>query len=286
MEQDFNDKWEFYKDAEDKWRWRRTSPNGKIVGSSSEGYINKADCTGNASRNGWNGADSLEYRNILTQNEMNKETMETQSQAYNLQREYDKIDAGDLAARVESDRQLTQRTNTKQHNRVMGLLSVIAGLLFVIIAVLILTLFLRTPPSPQIASQPSIMVLSPNPSADEKVLVFSDTHFEFDQHALSNDAKSLLDINIQGLKDNPELNVRLAGYTSAKGTEEVNQELSELRANTVRDYLIEKGIAPERIAVIGYGRTRPALFEITPANSKSEEALANMRVLFEVVVNK
>jgi outer membrane protein OmpA-like peptidoglycan-associated protein len=130
------------------------------------------------------------------------------------------------------------------------------------------------------------MVLSPNTSADEKVLVFSDTHFEFDQHALSNDAKSLLDINIQGLKDNPEMNVRLAGYTSAKGTEEVNQELSELRANTVRDYLIEKGIAPERIAVIGYGRTRPALFEITPANSKSEEALANMRVLFEVVVNK
>lgn len=281
MEQDFNDKWEFYKDNEDKWRWRRTSPNGNIVGASSEGYINKTDCAGNASRNGWNGVDSAEYRSTLTEKETVKEPV---GPPYNLQREYDKIDAIDLAARVESDRQLTQRTNTRQHKHVAWLLSVIAGLLLVIIVILILTLFLRTPPSPQIAYEPSIMVLSPNPGADEKVVVFSDTHFEFDQHALSNDAKSLLDINVQGLKANPEMNVRLAGYTSAKGTEQINQRLSELRANTVREYLIEKGIAPERITVIGYGRTKPALFEVKPANSNSEEAQANMRVLFEVVV--
>lgn len=283
MEQDFNDKWEFYKDNEDKWRWRRTSPNGNIVGASSEGYINKTDCAGNASRNGWNGVDSVEYRNTLTEKETKKESVEP---PYNLQREYDKIDASDLAARVESDRQLTQRTNTRQHKQVTRLLFVIAGLLCVIIVVLILTLFIRTPslPPTQTVSQPSILVLSPNPNVDEKVVIFSDTHFEFDQHALSNDAKSLLDINVQGLKANPEMNVRLAGYTSAKGTEQINQRLSELRANTVREYLIENGIAPERVTVIGYGRTRPALFEITPANSKSEEARANMRVLFEVVV--
>lgn len=47
------DKWEFYKDNEDKWRWRRTAPNGNIVGASSEGYSNKNDCEGNARRNGW-----------------------------------------------------------------------------------------------------------------------------------------------------------------------------------------------------------------------------------------
>jgi len=47
------DKWEFYKDVDDKWRWRRTAPNGNIVGASSEGYTNKVDCEGNARRNGW-----------------------------------------------------------------------------------------------------------------------------------------------------------------------------------------------------------------------------------------
>ena len=50
-----NDKWEFYKDAENKWRWRRTAPNGNIVGASTEGYMNRADCVGNARRNGWKG---------------------------------------------------------------------------------------------------------------------------------------------------------------------------------------------------------------------------------------
>lgn len=49
------DKWEFYKDTEGKWRWRRTAPNGKIVGASSQGYVNKSDCIENAKRNGYKG---------------------------------------------------------------------------------------------------------------------------------------------------------------------------------------------------------------------------------------
>ncbi|MBB4807328.1 uncharacterized protein YegP (UPF0339 family) [Chryseobacterium defluvii] len=49
-----NDKWEFYKDAANKWRWRRTSPNGNIVGASAQGYVNKSDCIDNAIRNGYN----------------------------------------------------------------------------------------------------------------------------------------------------------------------------------------------------------------------------------------
>lgn len=44
------DKWEFYKD-----NWRRTASNGRIVGASTEGYVNKADCIANARRNGYTG---------------------------------------------------------------------------------------------------------------------------------------------------------------------------------------------------------------------------------------
>ena len=50
-----NDKWEFYKDKAGEWRWRRTAPNGNIVGASSEGYKNRSDCEDNARRNGWSG---------------------------------------------------------------------------------------------------------------------------------------------------------------------------------------------------------------------------------------
>ena len=48
-----NDTWEFYKDKKGEWRWRRTATNGRIVGASSEGYINRVDCVANAERNGY-----------------------------------------------------------------------------------------------------------------------------------------------------------------------------------------------------------------------------------------
>jgi uncharacterized protein YegP (UPF0339 family) len=48
-----NDTWEIYQDASDEWRWRRTAPNGKIVGASSQGYKNRADCVANAQKNGY-----------------------------------------------------------------------------------------------------------------------------------------------------------------------------------------------------------------------------------------
>ncbi|WP_232631634.1 YegP family protein [Methylobacterium sp. Leaf118] len=45
------DTWEIYQSG-GEWWWRRTASNGRIVGSSSEGYRNKPDCIANARRNG------------------------------------------------------------------------------------------------------------------------------------------------------------------------------------------------------------------------------------------
>ncbi|MDD7887108.1 DUF1508 domain-containing protein [Flavivirga sp. 57AJ16] len=50
-----NDKWEIYQDSKKEWRWKRTAPNGKTVGASTEGYKNKSDCIANAKRNGYKG---------------------------------------------------------------------------------------------------------------------------------------------------------------------------------------------------------------------------------------
>ncbi len=49
------DNWEFYTDKSGKHRWRRTAPNGRIVGAAAQGYANKADCLDNAKRNGYQG---------------------------------------------------------------------------------------------------------------------------------------------------------------------------------------------------------------------------------------
>lgn len=49
------DTWVFYQDDRSEWRWRRTAPNGNIVGASTEGYRNRQDCVANARRNGYTG---------------------------------------------------------------------------------------------------------------------------------------------------------------------------------------------------------------------------------------
>ncbi|MCW5935762.1 MAG: DUF1508 domain-containing protein [Fimbriimonadaceae bacterium] len=49
------DTWKIYQDSRNEWRWTRYAPNGQIVGASTEGYRNRADCVANARRNGYTG---------------------------------------------------------------------------------------------------------------------------------------------------------------------------------------------------------------------------------------
>ena len=283
-----NDKWEFYKDHENKWRWRRTAPNGNIVGATTEGYVNKADCEGNARRNGWDGNVLFQEKgDTMIQKDLNEEQKEIKNKAYDLYKEYGFKDGNDFVVWLEAEKQMGNKSRAKRNKQMKNILSSIVGILFVIVLVLLMMLFKKNPQmqlSEQKLSEPKVVMVVLDPKVDDKVVVFGDTHFDYDKSTLSPEAKTLLDKNVEGLKENPKIDVRMAGYTSAEGTEEINQKLSEQRANTVRDYLIEKGIAPERITVIGYGRTKPAVYEVTPGDINSKEAKANMRVLFEVVV--
>lgn len=141
----------------------------------------------------------------------------------------------------------------------------------------------QAPAAPMVAQQ--TVVAEPQPEPEVVVLVFEDIHFDFDSSTLKPEAKTILKRNIQLLKDNPRTHVRIAGYTSASGSEEYNQRLSERRANAVKDYLINEGIITEnRLSIIGYGDNRPAEHEVSPQDILSEAAKANMRVLFEIIV--
>jgi OmpA-OmpF porin, OOP family len=142
-----------------------------------------------------------------------------------------------------------------------------------------------------LASEPKVeekvvaVISEPKAEAPVVVLAFEDVHFDYDKATLTKEAQAILKRNIQLLKDNPKAKIRIAGYTSASGTKEYNQKLSERRAKAVYDYLTEEGLVPpDRLTTIGYGQTRPAMYEPIPENIYSKEAKANMRVLFEVVV--
>jgi len=80
------------------------------------------------------------------------------------------------------------------------------------------------------------------------------------------------------LKDNPTLITEISGHTDDIGNDKDNQLLSERRAKAVVKYLVDKGIAPERLQAVGYGETKP----VEENNSEAGRA-ANRRTEFKIL---
>lgn len=74
---------------------------------------------------------------------------------------------------------------------------------------------------------------------------------------LSNESLSILDNIAQTLKENDHLNFEVAGHTDNTGDYNYNVNLSEKRANAVRQYLVDKGVAADRLTARGYGPDKP-----------------------------
>lgn len=142
-----------------------------------------------------------------------------------------------------------------------------------------------TEPSPKVVEKQGRWTSEPKLEGQTIDLVFEDIHFNFDSSTLTEVAKEMLKKNIQILNDHPQTRVRIAGYTSASGSNRYNHRLSERRANAVQEYLLTKGaISQDRLTTIGYGESNPAEFEAAPNQKYSTSAKANMRVLFETIV--
>lgn len=158
-------------------------------------------------------------------------------------------------------------------------------------------------PSPpaQVKVEKKVVILVSEPKVEEKikavvaepplvepeiiVLAFEDVHFDFDKSTLKPEAQAILKRNFQILRDNPNAQIRIAGYTSASGTDEYNQKLSERRAVAVKTFLDNEGIVSvTRLTTIGYGEADPETYEAAPKELYSPAAKSNMRVLFEIVV--
>ena len=93
-----------------------------------------------------------------------------------------------------------------------------------------------------------------------------------------------LNVSIDGLQKNKKAKIEIEGHTSSEGSEELNQKLSEERANSVRNYMIEKGIAADRITAVGYGPSRPKADNNTESGRKANRRI-EIRVLNPDEVN-
>lgn len=81
--------------------------------------------------------------------------------------------------------------------------------------------------------------------------------------------------------EHPEINFVVEGYTSNTGGEQMNQRLSEERANSVKRYLVGKGVAAERITTKGFGEANPIA-----DNNTAEGREANRRVEIRYTVTE
>jgi OOP family OmpA-OmpF porin len=109
-------------------------------------------------------------------------------------------------------------------------------------------------------------------------LVLVGVNFAFDKSDLLPESYPVLDKAVKLLNDKPDLNVEIEGYTDYIGTDAYNQTLSVERAQTVRTYLISKGIAENRLTTIGYGKTNPVA-----DNTTDEGRAMNRRIVFRII---
>jgi peptidoglycan-associated lipoprotein len=87
---------------------------------------------------------------------------------------------------------------------------------------------------------------------------FEDVHFDFDRYNLRQDALAVLEPVITALTAQPAMRLLIEGHTCDIGTVEYNLALGERRAASVRDYLVRRGIAADRISTMSFGEEKPA----------------------------
>jgi OOP family OmpA-OmpF porin len=120
----------------------------------------------------------------------------------------------------------------------------------------------QPPVAPAMLQEPAPVVAPPPPAAParfEKVTLSATELFGFDSDKLTA-AQPKLD-NIAGvLNANAEItSVDITGYADRLGNDKYNQKLSERRANTVKDYLVSKGVAATRLNAVGKGEANPVV---------------------------
>src|SRR6056297_138980 len=100
--------------------------------------------------------------------------------------------------------------------------------------------------------------------------------FGFDSAELTPEDKALLDELIPVLEALPQVRGVIEGHTDSRGPEAYNQQLSERRANAVKEYLDDAGIIGARFTTVGLGESQPVA-----SNETEEGRAANRRVVFK-----
>lgn len=96
----------------------------------------------------------------------------------------------------------------------------------------------------------------PLPPINVPVLI-DNIFYEFDKASLTPESTNALDMLVVMLNENPNITIELSSHCDYRGNDAYNQRLSQRRAESVVNYLIEHGVVSERLVAVGYGEERP-----------------------------
>lgn len=108
----------------------------------------------------------------------------------------------------------------------------------------------------------------PLPPINVPVLI-DNIFYEFDRAELTPQSTEALDLLINMLEQNPHVTIELSAHCDYRGNDAYNQRLSQRRAESVVRYLIQHGVAADRLTAVGYGETRPKVITKKLAESLS-----------------
>jgi len=89
-----------------------------------------------------------------------------------------------------------------------------------------------------------------------------DVFFAYDSFAISEEGRQAVARNAEWIKSNPGAQLKVEGHCDDRGTSAYNLVLGEKRAKSVRNYLVELGVAPKQLSVVSYGKERPVCTEL------------------------
>jgi OOP family OmpA-OmpF porin len=107
----------------------------------------------------------------------------------------------------------------------------------------------------------------------KKTLILEGVNFETGKADLTPESQTILDGVAESLVANDSIKVQVGGHTDNTGSAAVNKRLSAARANAVREYLISKGVAADRLTAAGFGPSKPIA-----SNRTAEGRAQNRRV--------
>jgi outer membrane protein OmpA-like peptidoglycan-associated protein len=113
-----------------------------------------------------------------------------------------------------------------------------------------------------------------------QVVRLNNVFFDFDKWDLRPESFVELDRVVKLLSDNPAIEIEMSAHTDSRGSDDYNYKLSDNRARSVMEYILSKGIAPNRIISQGYGETKPVV-----ENDSDENRQLNRRVEFKILKN-